>query len=80
MERTLIQITFDESLSRVGDNQIYTLFLGSMVKPGVKVDTPYNHYSTLRTVEENFSLGSLDKGDKTASAIDGIWIEKKKLK
>jgi hypothetical protein len=74
MKRTLVIVTFDES---EGDNEperIYTVFLGSMVKPQ-EVTAAYNHYSVLRTIEDNFWLDPIhkDSGDGAASVITGIW-------
>jgi hypothetical protein len=45
-----------------------------MVKPQ-EVKGAYNHYSVLRTVEDNFGVGPLhqDSGDGAASVISGIW-------
>ncbi len=46
-------MTFDESEApERKSNHIYTVFLGDMVKPGQKVDTHYNHYDILRTIED----------------------------
>ena len=69
MKDTLIVLTFDEA----GDatNHIYTVLLGPMVKPG-KYDGRHDHYSLLRMVEDNFSLGNLGKKDVSASIID-VW-------
>jgi Phosphoesterase family len=63
---TLIVITFDESFPHK-DNSIYTALLGEMVKAGSVETDRYNHYSLLRTVEENFQLGSLNRNDVTAN-------------
>jgi hypothetical protein len=50
------------------------VFLGSMVKPQ-KVTVAYDHYSVLRTIEDNFGLDPIHKesGDGTFSIITGIW-------
>lgn len=68
----LVVITFDEG-SRISDNQIYTLFWGANVKKGSTTKKAYDHYSLLRTIEEEFSLGSLGRNDLKASTIDDIW-------
>ena len=68
-EGTLVVITFDEAdydatgydTNYDGPNQIYTVLLGDMITPGTQVATPYNHYSLIRTVEENFDLGSMGR-------------------
>lgn len=80
---TLIVVTFDEAdfdaigydTSYDGPNQIYTVLLGDMIKPGTVVDTPYNHYNLIRTVEENFQLGSLHKNDHGANWFRFLWEE-----
>jgi hypothetical protein len=66
----LIVITFDEG-SNTKNNQIYTLFLGPYVSSlaGTSNCNLYNHYSLLRTVEDNFGVGTLGRGDSTATPI-----------
>jgi Phosphoesterase family len=74
MKRTLVIVTFDESEGDNKPERIYTVFLGAMVKPQ-EVTAAYNHYSVLRTIEDNFGLDPIHKesGDGTASVITGIW-------
>ena len=74
LKRTLVVITFDESEGGAKPERIYTVFLGAMVKPQ-EVKEAYNHYSVLRTIEDNFSLPPLhqNSGDGAASIITGIW-------
>ncbi len=74
---TLVVLTFDESGGNE-DNRIYTLFLGDMVKPASQQDAAalgkhYNHYSVLRTIEDNFGLEPLTANDRDATPITGIW-------
>ena len=57
MKRTLVIVTFDESEGNNKPERIYTVFLGAMVKPQ-EVTAAYNHYSVLRTIEDNFGLDS----------------------
>jgi len=73
-KHTLTVVTYDESgQSKAGDtNHIYTVLLGDMVKPG-GYGQPCNHYSVLRTVEDNFGLEPLADGDRHAEAIAGVW-------
>jgi phospholipase C len=68
----LIIITFDEG-SFFSDNRILTLFLGANVKKGSSTNVKYNHYSTLKTIENEFYLNSLGQNDTSASIIDDIW-------
>lgn len=71
---TLLIVTFDESEApERKSNHIYTVFLGDMVKAGQKVDTRYDHYDILRTIEDNFGVQPLNAGDSHAKVITGIW-------
>lgn len=71
MKGTLIVVTFDESRND-SNNHIYTVLLGDMVMPG-EYNENYNHYSVLRTVEDNFGLGTLADGDGGAKPVTGVW-------
>ena len=53
-------VTFDESEGNIKPERIFAA---------------YNHYSVLRTIEENFGLDPIHKesGDGTASVITGVW-------
>lgn len=72
MEHTLIEITFDES-QHYKHNHIYTLFLGNMVRAGYVENRTLDHYNVLRTIEENFGIGTLGAEDSTSTPITGIW-------
>lgn len=74
LKRMLVVITFDESEGDHRPERIYTVFLGAMVKPQ-EITAAYNHYSVLRTIEDNFWLDPIHKesGDGAASVITGIW-------
>ncbi|HLX82632.1 MAG TPA: alkaline phosphatase family protein [Terriglobales bacterium] len=74
LKRTLVIVTYDESEGNDKPERIYTVFLGAMVKAG-DVKTPYNHYSVLRTIEDNFGLDPIhrDSGDGTAAVISEVW-------
>lgn len=74
---TLVIITFDESGGNQ-DNRIFTLFLGDMVNDAAHQDPKvlakrHDHYSVLRTIEDNFGLPPLTTNDRTAEPITGIW-------
>jgi hypothetical protein len=64
--KTLIAITFDEAFPYTAYD-IYTLLIGDMLEAGTSRKEPYNHYSLLRTVEDNFGLGTLGRNDATAT-------------
>ncbi|MDC0711896.1 alkaline phosphatase family protein [Stigmatella sp. ncwal1] len=83
--RTLVVVTFDEEDFKAsytkdqgnevvydGPNQIYTVLLGDMIQPGEQPEG-YNHYSLLRTIEENFQLGSLGKNDASSNWFQFLW-------
>jgi len=69
---TLIVVTFDESFPHA-DNHIYTVLLGDMVKAHTVQSERYDHYSLLRTVEENFKLGTLNRNDVIANWFRFLW-------
>lgn len=74
---TLVVITFDESGGNE-DNRIFSLFLGDMVKDAAHQDPKalarrYDHYSVLRTIEDNFGLPPLTANDRAAQPITEIW-------
>jgi hypothetical protein len=65
-DKTLIMLTFDENASYQINNQVYSLLLGGAVPKklvGTTDSTYYTHYSALSTVEANWGLGSLGRGD-----------------
>lgn len=78
--KTLVVLTFDESdfedTAYDGPNRIYTVLLGDMVEPGTVESEPYNHYSLIRTIEENFALGTLAKNDASSNWFRFLWEER----
>jgi len=76
---TLFVLTFDENESYTFapkaqaniENRVLTVFFGepTLASAGQKISTPYTHYSLLRTIEDNWSLGTLGRNDDTAQAI-----------
>ena len=68
MNETLIEVTFDESKSYL-NNHIYTLFIGNMVKKNFRSNVCISHYNVLRTIEDNFEIGTLDAKDKKVKPI-----------
>lgn len=81
--RTLVIVTFDEADFEAdwtadvydGPNQIYTVLLGDTVGTALEMEC-YNHYSILRTVEENFGLGTLGKNDADSNWLRFLWDER----
>jgi Phosphoesterase family len=73
MEDTLVVVTFDESATDA-NNHIYTVFLGGMVERGAEVDACYDHYNLLRTIEDDFGVGTLGAEDeKSVPMVGGTW-------
>jgi hypothetical protein len=72
MKGTLVVVTYDESEGNDENDRIYTVFLGDMVK-NQTVDKEYNHYSVLKTIEDNFALPTLNSGDASAAPITEAW-------
>lgn len=72
MKGTLVVVTFDESIP-YSDNHVYTTLLGEMVDPGTTEGGRFDHYSLLRTVEENFDLGTLQRNDLVAPWFEFLW-------
>ena len=74
MKGTLVVLTFDESIPHA-DNHVYCVLFGDMVTPKTVVSEIFNHYSLLRTVEENFQLGTLNRNDMAADWFRFLWGE-----
>lgn len=64
-------LTFDESESEEGNNQVYCAFYGENVKRGEVVTTEYNHYNLLRTIEDSLKIGTLGRYDSTSAPMTG---------
>ncbi len=69
---TLVVVTFDERHPD-SDNHVYAVAVGPGAKAGSVDGTRYDHYSILRTVEENWSLGTLGRSDKNATWFSFLW-------
>ncbi|KAG0170990.1 hypothetical protein DFQ28_001346 [Apophysomyces sp. BC1034] len=65
LENTLVLLTWDENKTYPIRNHIWSLLLGKVPEKlkGTRDDTFYTHYSTLSTVEYNWDLGTLGRGD-----------------
>lgn len=66
---SLFILTFDED-DYTNQNQIPTLFVGPMVKPG-KYSEKINHYNVLNTIEAIYGL--LKDSNKNATVIRDVW-------
>jgi len=67
---SLLIIQFDED-DGSQNNQIPTIFVGGMVKPG-QYSEKINHYNILRTIEDMYTLPRLAKAKK-AKPISDVW-------
>jgi len=68
VEGTLFVVTFDED-DGSHNNHIFTVLFGPMITPNAYESTHYDHYSLLRTIEENFSLGHLGRNDTSGNTF-----------
>ncbi|KAI0381667.1 putative acid phosphatase Pho610 [Hypomontagnella monticulosa] len=71
-EKTLIQLTYDETEDYSEPNRIVSLLLGSAVPDNLKGsedDTFYTHFSVLSTAENNWGLSNLGRFDVGANVF-----------
>jgi hypothetical protein len=75
-QRTVLVVTWDEGGENDGGhNRVLTLLLGDVVSPG-RYDTALNHFSLLRTIEDNFGLQPLADEDRHAPPMPAnVWRE-----
>lgn len=71
-QKSLVVITWDEGESS-GDNKIPTIFIGNTVKQGYVSNEHYNHYSLLHTIENLWSMPSLNTKVQESSVIEDIF-------
>jgi hypothetical protein len=65
-EKTLILLTFDENKTGSINNRIWAVLLGGAVPKklqGTVDSTYYTHYSSMSTIQANWGLDSLGRGD-----------------
>lgn len=70
-EKTLVVLTFDENETYEIPNRIWAVLLGDIPEElkGTSDDTYYDHYSLLSTVEANWGLPNLGRGDCGANVF-----------
>ena len=73
MDGLLLVVSFVEDDGVTTENHIYTVLVGDSVQAGSVSDTRYDHYSVLRTIEDAWKLGTLQKNDLKALPIMGVW-------
>ncbi|KAI0403463.1 phosphoesterase family-domain-containing protein [Xylaria palmicola] len=74
-EKTLIQLTYDETEDYSQPNRIASLLMGSAVPQellGTTDDTFYTHYSILSTMENNWELPNLGRYDVGANVFQFV--------
>lgn len=75
---TLVVLITDESryfAANAAFAPIYAVLLGPTVHSGTTDSTRYTHYSLLRSVEEAFHLGTLNRNDASAQPFDRCIFE-----
>ncbi|KAI9597708.1 phosphoesterase family-domain-containing protein [Syncephalis fuscata] len=70
---TLVVVTFDENDYILKDNLVWTGLIGSGVKADELDDTPYSHYDLLRTIEDNWDLGTLGRMDADVPGFQNLY-------
>lgn len=78
--RTLILLTFDDNDSYSAANRIFAIALGGAVPENLKNMTDHTyqtHYSVLSSVQANWNLKSLGRGDvnKTLANVFPFWAD-----
>jgi len=76
----LLVVTFDEGHKAWWQfwkrrDQVYAVLLGDDVIPG-EVNTRYDHYDLLRTIEAIFDIAPMSSEDAKARPIGGIWRQR----
>ncbi|KAI0555857.1 phosphoesterase [Xylaria curta] len=74
-EKTLVQLTYDESEDYTKPNRIVSLLMGNAVPKkllGTTDDTFYTHYSILSTMENNWGLPNLGRFDVGANVFQFV--------
>ena len=76
MNKTLLLITFDENETYTIKNQVWTLLLGDIIPDslrGTTDNTFYTHYSLLSTVQNNWGLYNLGRGDVASNGSANVF-------
>ncbi|ANB14116.1 hypothetical protein AWJ20_5074 [Sugiyamaella lignohabitans] len=73
-KNTLVVLTFDENETYSDQNQVYAVLLGDIPSDlkGTKDNTFYDHYSLIASVQANWGLPMLGRGDCGANVFDLI--------
>ncbi|KAK9430317.1 phosphoesterase family-domain-containing protein [Lipomyces doorenjongii] len=74
-DNTLILITFDENETYTIQNRVWALLMGGALPKSLQNTTDatfYNHYSEIATVEANWDLDNLGRGDAEANVFSVV--------
>ncbi|KAK9345533.1 phosphoesterase family-domain-containing protein [Lipomyces starkeyi] len=74
-DNTLVLLTFDENETYTIQNRVWALLLGGALPKGLKNTTDatfYTHYSEISTVEANWDLENLGRGDASANVFSFV--------
>jgi acid phosphatase len=73
-QKTLVVLTFDENETYADKNKVFTLLLGDIPEAlqGTTDDTYYDHYTLLSSVQANWGLPNLGRGDCGANVFQII--------
>lgn len=72
MQDTLFVVTFDESESYFGANQIYTALISPNLPQKITIKDKHDHYSLLKFLEDEWQLGNLGRKDLSAKVINEL--------
>jgi hypothetical protein len=69
---SVLFVTFDNG-DGDAQGQVFTAVVGAKVIPGVKVDTPYRHENTLRTIMELLQLKNFPGAAANAAPMNDFF-------
>src|SRR5204863_8492845 len=73
-QRAALLITYDEDGGK-GSPNLYTVWSGTMARRGYRSAVAYDHFSVLRTLEENWNLAPLNANDSSAPSMAPFLVE-----
>src|SRR5207237_9835525 len=73
-QRAALLITYDEDDGK-GSPNLYTVWSGPMARRGYRSAVAYDHFSVLRTLEENWNLAPLNANDSSAPSMAAFLVE-----
>lgn len=76
INKTLLVIVFDENETYAIKNNVWALLLGDVIPAGLRGSTDntfYTHYSLISTIQNNWGLYSLGRGDVAADGSANVF-------